>query len=140
MPINALTVRRTIKMEIRTFTSFWNMERKLYAIYDVSLPFPISLKVVGAFLLAGIPWWSLMGLLHIPFGTFWFLWLAVPAALGFIASKPWFQKKTLFEFLMSQVIYLAQPKRLAGFRNIDYQFNKKYRVTTRVFKRNPKED
>jgi hypothetical protein len=127
-------------MEIRTFTNFWNMERKLYSIYDINLPMPISLKVVGAFLLVGIPWWALMAFLHIPFGDFFVFWVLPPILLGFMASKPWFQKKTLAEFLLSQVNYYRQPKRLAGFRAIDYEFDKKYRFITKVFKRNSKDN
>lgn len=127
-------------MEIRTFTSFWNMERKLYSIYDMNLPVPISLKVAGAFLLAGLPWWGILGLLNVPFGAFWMFWIMPPAALGFVASKPWFQKKTLASFLISQVTYYLQPKRLAGLRGIDYEFDKKYKITTKIFRRNSKED
>lgn len=127
-------------MEIRTFTNFWNMERKLYSIYDVNLPMPISLKVVGAFLLAGIPWWAMMSMLHIPFGDFVIIWILPPVALGYIASKPIFQKKTFIEFLISQANYLRQPKRLAGFRSVDYQFDKKYRFMTKIFKQTSKDN
>lgn len=126
-------------MEIRTFTNFWNMEKKLYSIYDVSLPMPISLKVVGAFLLTGVPWWGLLAVLNVPFGDFFVLWILPPVALGYIASKPIFQKKTLPEFLLSQIRYLRQPKRLAGFRTMDYSYDKKYKFVTKVFRRN-KED
>lgn len=120
-------------MEIRTFTSFWNMERKLYAIYDVTLPVPISLKVAGAFLATGIPWWGLMSVLNIPFGQFAVMWIFPPVILGYIASKPIFQKKTFIAFLMSQANYLKEPKRLAGFRAIDYEFDKKHRFITKIF-------
>lgn len=112
------------------------MEKKLYAIYDVSLPMPISLKVAGAFLATGIPWWGLLSLLHVSLADFAVFWIFPPVILGYIASKPIFQKKSFFEFLISQIKYMNQPKRLAGFRDIDYQYNKKYRFITKVFKRN----
>lgn len=123
-------------MEIRTFTNFWNMERKLYAIYDVSLPMPISLKVAGAFLATGIPWGGLMMLLHIPFGSAAVLWILPPVAFGYVASKPIFQKKTFIAFLISQAKFLGEPKRLGGFRRIDYKYNQPYRITTKIFTRN----
>lgn len=126
-------------MEIRTFTNFWNMERKLYAIYDVSLPMPISLKVAGAFLLTGIPWWGLLALLNVPFGQFFIFWIFPPVGFGYLASKPIFQKKTLIEFLISQVKYMNEPKKLSGFRAIEHQFNTKYRLTVKVFKRTKKD-
>lgn len=123
-------------MEIRTFTNFWNMERKLYAIYDVSLPMPISLKVAGAFLATGIPWGGLMMLLHIPFGSAAVLWILPPVAFGYVASKPIFQKKTFIAFLISQAKFLGEPKRLGGFRSIDYKYNQPYRITIKIFTRN----
>jgi hypothetical protein len=127
-------------MEIRTFTNFWNMERKLYAIYDVSLPMPISLKVAGAFLATGIPWAGLMLLLNIPFGSAAVLWILPPVAFGYIASKPIFQKKTFAAFLISQAKFLSEPKRLAGFRNVDYKYDTKYRIITKIFTRNSKDN
>lgn len=136
MPINGANTRKTKTMEIRTFTNFWNMERKLYSIYDVSLPMPISLKVVGAFLATGIPWGGLMMLLHIPFGSAAVLWILPPAAFGYVASKPIFQKKTFFAFLTSQAKFLGEPKRLAGFRKMDFSYHTKYNVIVKIFKRN----
>lgn len=115
------------------------MEKKLYAIYDVSLPMPISLKVAGAFLITGIPWWGLMALLHIPFGTFWILWIFPPIAIGWAASKPIYQKKTLIEFVVSKIRFMFQPKRLAGSRPINYPLDETLELKTKIFKRHPED-
>ena len=81
-----------------------------------------------------------MILLHVPFGDLFVLWIFPPMVLGYVASKPWFQKKTFVEFLLSQITYLRQPKRLAGFRTMDYQYDKKYRFIVKVFKQNSKDN
>ena len=138
MPIACIKQKEKL-MEIRTFTNFWNMEKKLYAIYDLSLPVPISLRVVGAFLLTGLPWWGLMALLHIPFGSFIVFWVLPPILLGYMASKPMFQKKTLMEFLISQATYFTQPKKLGGLREIDNSYGS-YKIATKIFKRNSKDN
>lgn len=123
-------------MEVRTFTNFWNMERKLYAIYDVSLPMPISLKVAGAFLIAAIPWWGLMILLHIPFSNPWYLfWIIPPAALGYAASKPIFQRKTIGQAVLSMLRFLTQPKRLAGLRTPSFAIDGKFNMISKIFTR-----
>lgn len=126
-------------MEVRTFTNFWNMERKLYAIYDVSLPMPISLKVAGAFLIAAIPWWGLMILFHIPFSNPWYLiWIIPPAALGYVASKPIFQRKTIGQAALSMFRFFMQPKRLAGLRTPTFTIDEKFNMITKIFTRNTK--
>lgn len=125
-------------MEIRTFTSFWNMERKLYAIYDISLPVPISLKVLGAFVATGIPWWILLALLQVPFTNPWYLlYIAVPIPVAVAASRPIYQKKTFSQFAFSLTKHFAEPKQLAGLRNIDQPLDVEYQVKARVFKRAP---
>jgi hypothetical protein len=132
---------RTRTMEVRTFTNFWNMERKLYAIYDVSLPVPVSLKVVGAFAVVAVPWWGLMILLHIPFANPWYLfWILPPGILGYVASKPIWQKKTIIQYLQSWFRYMSEPKRLAGLREPDYKVDEEYSLTTKIFSRKSQKD
>ncbi len=99
-------------MEIRTFTSFWRVERKLYSLYDVALPMPISLTVVGVFAATGIPWFLICFLLHIPFAppVGYLVWLAPPAALAYFGSRPIFEGKTLFQYLKSQFSFLLENK------------------------------
>jgi phosphate/sulfate permease len=123
-------------MEIRTFTSFWNTERKLYAIYDISLPVPISLKVVGAFAAAAVPWAGLMTLLHVPFtNPAYLIWIIPPLFLGFIASKPIYQRKSIVQYATSLAKFYTQPKRLAGLRTPQHDVDREYNVITKVFRR-----
>lgn len=125
-------------MEVRTFTNFWNMERKIYSIYDISLPVPVSLKVVGAFLITGIPWWLLLFILQVPFNNpFYLLYIIVPIPAAVAVSRPIFQRKTVTQFVGSLLKYYNEPKRLAGLRNLEYPLDKKTRLTFKVFTRTP---
>lgn len=124
-------------MEVKTFTSFWNMEKKLYAIEDVALPMPIPLTVAMVFLGVGIPWFVLMHLLHVPFANAFgiLLWLGPPSGLAFISNRPIFQKKTFFQFLSSMFSYVQQPKRLAGLRRPNYVVDSHTKIKLQVFTR-----
>lgn len=102
-------------MQVKTFTSFWTMEKKLYAIYDWSLPAPIPLRVVGVFALVGIPWWVFLGVVHFPFGTPWYLvWLIPPGFLAWFGSRPIFEGKTLFQYALSRIKFLFENRRYKG--------------------------
>lgn len=106
-------------MQVRTYTSFWSTERKLYAIQDVTLPTPVPLKTLGVFTLAALPWGLIMGALHVPFGGFGILvWLGPPVALAWFGSRPnsIFDGKTLFQWLRSRALYMfTESKRYKGF-------------------------
>ena len=126
-------------MEVRTFTSFWNMERKLYSFYDVALPVPVSLRVAGVFLVVALPWWGLFLLLHIPFNNPSYLfWIIPPVGLAYMATKPIFQGKTIGQFVKSMALFYIQPKKLNGFRRQKYLTNQKYQIVNRVFVRDEK--
>lgn len=107
-------------MEVRTYTDFWEMERKLYALNDVSLPFPLPLRTVGVFALVGVPWMGLLAFIGIPFdATWWLFWLLPPAAIGYFASKQIFERKTLIQYGLSRFKFLSQAKRYKGLREWD---------------------
>lgn len=98
-------------MEIKNYTSFWNLEKKIYSFYDVQLPMPLSLRVLGVFVVVGAPWALLMWLLHVPIGPPWFLiWLVPPIGIAYLSSRPLLEKKNLVEYLSSWVTYLRQNR------------------------------
>jgi hypothetical protein len=116
-------------MEVRTFTSFWALEKKLYTINDITLPFPVSLRVLGVFVASGIPWWGLMLLLNIPWGSPWYLiWLIPPVGLAWGGSKEIFEKKTLFQYVRSHIQYLFENK---GYKGLEPDLNK-YNETIQI--------
>ena len=125
-------------MEIRTFTSFWDLEKKLYSIYDFQMPFPISLRVIGVFAGTGVPWWGLLSILQVSFGSPWYLiWVIPPAFFAWFGSKPIFEKKTLFQYLRSRIQYLFENK---NYKRLEPDLNKydvPIEVTQNVMTRKP---
>lgn len=99
-------------IEVKNYTPFWSLEKKIYSFYDVQLPFPISLTLVGVFVAVGIPWGFLMWLLHVPFGTPWYLvWIVPPGVVAWFSNKPIFEGKTLIEYVKSRVHYLTENRK-----------------------------
>ena len=99
-------------IEVKNYTPFWNLEKKVYSFYDVQLPMPISLTVLGVFVATAVPWGLLMWLLHVPFSTPWYLiWIIPPGLLAWLGNKPIFEGKNLLQYLKSRVTHLFENKR-----------------------------
>lgn len=102
-------------MELRTFTHLWQVERRLYKLYDYTLPMPVSVRQLGIVAGAGIPWVILMKILHVPFAPPFghLIWIAPPALLAWYANKPVAEGKRLSELVLSRLRYWGQAKRYA---------------------------
>lgn len=123
-------------MEVKTYTDFWSMEKKLYSIYDFSLPAPISLRAVAIFLAVGAPWVGLMALLHVPFDPPWFLiYLAPPGFLAYFGARPIFENKTIFQVISSRIKYIFQSKYYKGLTPMIDDTKVEYIVTSKVWQR-----
>lgn len=94
-------------MELRTYTGLWNVEKRLYKFYDISLPYPVSVKQIGILIGAAIPWLFLMSTLGVPFAPPFghILWLAPPVALAWWGNKPVAEGKNLPDYIQSQLSY-----------------------------------
>lgn len=98
-------------MEIKTYTDLWSMEKKLYAIYDLQLPAPVSLRAVGIFMALGIPWMAAMAFLQVPLSPPLFLiYIIPPSVLAWLGAKPLFEGKNLFQYLSSRAKFLFQSR------------------------------
>lgn len=92
-------------MQARTYTSLWRVERRIYRIYDVNLPYAVTVRQIGVF--AGIVaiWIPIMLLFRIPANTsFGFVaWVGPPILLAYLSNRPLAENKTLTELLFSEV-------------------------------------
>lgn len=129
-------------MEIRTFTSFWNQEKKLYSINDIALPFAIPLRTLGVLLLSGVPYWVLLGaILHVPIdnGLMLIIYVGPPALLGWLGSRPVLEGKTLMQFLRSHALYwISEAKDWKGLTPNREGVNASYEASYRVYRRDLK--
>jgi hypothetical protein len=109
-------------MEIKNYTSFWSLERKVYSFYDVQLPIPLSLRVLAVFVGTGIPWWLVVALLQVPFGPPWYLvYVIPPGVLAWVSNKPIFEGKTLFEYLKTRAGHLLENR---SYKRLEPDLNK----------------
>lgn len=120
-------------LELRTHTTLWQVEKRLYKIYDFTLPMPVSVKQLGIFFSVGVPWVLLMKLVHLPFHTPWhLLWIAPPAIGTWYANKPVAEGKRLIEFLSSQIRYFFQAEMFARLR--PFKPDRAYAVRAEVWR------
>lgn len=104
-------------MEIRTFTNFWNMEKKVYSIYDLQLPVPVPIKSVAVFGAVGLPYWLILNIFGVPFNLnalMIIIWLGLPVSAAFFSNKPIFQGKNIVDFTKSQMNFILESKKYKG--------------------------
>jgi hypothetical protein len=102
-------------VELRTHTNLWQVEKRLYKVYDIVLPVPVSIRQLAVVFAVGVPWLMFMKIIGVPFSPPFghLVWLAPPAIVAWWANKPVAEGKRLIELLGSQVRYLRQPSQFA---------------------------
>jgi hypothetical protein len=121
-------------IELRTHTGLWRIEKRLYKLYDFTLPMPVSVKQLGIFAVVGIPWLILMNLIGVPFAPPFghLIWVAPPALVTWWANKPIAEGKRLGEIISSQVKYVFQARKFARMR--PFQMDRVHRVHASVWR------
>lgn len=97
--------------KVRSYTSIWSVEKVLYAINDLQLPFPITftqmtwfiVTLFAVMLLGDLPPLSLID------GAF-LKYVGLPAGLTWFMSQKTFDNKKPLGFLRSVINYLIAPK------------------------------
>lgn len=97
--------------KIRSYTSIWNVEKVLYAINDVNLPFPVTFTQITWFVLtefiiilfADVPPLSMIE------GAF-LKYFGIPVAFTWFMSQKTFDGKKPYSFLKSMATYAMRPK------------------------------
>lgn len=105
-------------MELRTYTSLWQIERRLYRLDDITLPTPPTYRQIGIFFGFGLPWIGLMALLQVPLMSQWgFPLYAVPViGIPIFANRPVAESKTGLELVASQLRFFTRGRTLAALR------------------------
>lgn len=103
-----------------THTNIFNQPKKLYAIYEWTLPAPVTFRQLGLFVLGALVWCPLMFILGVPISTsFGFMiWVSAPVALAVFGSKPIYEDKNIFEYIGGVVNYFGEPKRIMDGRGV----------------------
>lgn len=98
--------------KIKSYTGIWNVEKVLYSINDVNLPFPITFTQMTWFVLTEffiILFGSIPPLSMIE-GAF-LKYFGIPVALTWFMSQKTFDGKKPYSFLKSMTGYAVRPKR-----------------------------
>ncbi len=119
--------------KIRSYTSIWSVEKVLYSINDLKLPFPISftqmtwfvLSLFVMILLGNLPPFSLIE------GAF-LKYLGIPVGLTWFMSQKTFDGKRPFSFLTSVITFVFRPKRTFAGKKVTLRSLKQNQPTTIV--------
>lgn len=104
-------------MELPTYSAAFGFEKRLYAIYDLELPVPVSLFQAGVFLLALAATLATTTILGVGLSaaSAW-LFVVPPATAAYLASRPLADGKRPHHWLVSQARHLTEPRSLARLR------------------------
>lgn len=107
-------------LEAKTYTNIWNQDKKLYSIYELELPTPVSFRQIGLFFIGALLWAPLMYVLHVPISNAggFILWVAPPFVLAWIGNRPIFEDKTLFQWLFGFIGFFFEPKAIMDGRAV----------------------
>lgn len=115
-------------MEVKNYTNIWSEEKKLYSIYEWTLPTPIGFRQIGLFALGAVIWCPIMAVLSVPIGTAlgFFFWFAPPVVLAIVGNgkSSLFESKSIFQYLRSIIGYLFQPKVILDGRGVNIKEEK----------------
>jgi hypothetical protein len=102
-------------VDLPTYTSIFHVERKLYKVHDVELPYPVDLLQLGVFGVTLLVIVAVVHALHLGFDLDW-LWIYVvpPGAAAWAVSRPLLEAKRPHQWLLAQLRYLLEPRLLHG--------------------------
>lgn len=105
--------------KIRSYTSIWNVEKVIYAINDLKLPFPITFNQMTWFVLS---LFLVIFLANVPPLSFidgaLLKYLGIPGFIAWFMSQKSFDGKKPIGFLRSIFRYYSSPKVMYGEKKI----------------------
>ena len=111
---------------LKSYTSIWKVEKVLYGIQDVTLPFPLTFSQMAW--LAG----SLLAVIFIFDGlpplcytdNFLIKYVVIPAGITWFMSKRTFDGKKPYSFLKSALLYMVRPRLTYAGKKVAYKKEK----------------
>lgn len=105
-------------IELNTHTGLWHVEKKIYRIYDVTLPVPLGVRQIVVALGFGVPWIWLVHLLRVPFHPpfGYLIYLVPPGLLAWSSGRSMLENKSMLQYVSSQLRFVGEPKQLNRFR------------------------
>jgi len=121
--------------KVRSYTSIWSVEKVLYAINDLQLPFPITFTQMTWFI---VSLFAVMLLGDLPplssiDGAF-LKYVGVPAGLTWFMSQKTFDNKKPMGFLRSVINYAITPKLTYAGKPVKSQKEKQTAAVTYVWR------
>ncbi|MBO0422299.1 conjugal transfer protein [Enterococcus plantarum] len=105
--------------KIKSYTSIWSVEKVIYAINDLQLPFPITFTQMTWFVLSVL---FVMMFSQIPPLSFingaFLKYLGLPVAFTWFMSQKTFDGKKPYGFLKSIISYLLRSKLTYAFKPV----------------------
>ena len=110
---------------IKSYTGLWNVEKVLYSVNDLQLPFPVTFTQMA--------WFVAMLMVVVMFGNVPPLslidgallkYVGIPLGVTWFMAKKTFDGKKPYNFLRSAILYFARPKRTFAGRTVKYKKQK----------------
>jgi hypothetical protein len=103
------------EIELPVYTSIFRLQRRLYRVYDIELPVPITFPQVAAFLLAAFVDVIVLRAVGVELspGTAW-LYLVPPAVAAWLANRRISDERSPVDWVAAQVRHLVEPRTLTG--------------------------
>lgn len=121
--------------KVRSYTSIWSVEKVLYAINDLQLPFPITFTQMTWFIVSLFAVMLLGDLPPLSFIDGAFLkYVGIPAGLTWFMSQKTFDNKKPMGFLRSVLNYAITPKLTYAGKSVKSQKEKQTAAVTYVWR------
>lgn len=104
------------EIELPVYTSIFRLQRRLYRVYDVDLPAPVTFPQVVAFLLAAFVTVVALRMIGVDLtpGSAW-VFLVPPAMAAWVANRRISDERSPAQWCASQLRHLVEPRTLTSF-------------------------
>lgn len=104
---------------LRSYNRVWRIERVIYRLEKIRLPFPVSFRQIGFFLIAWFLMKKLSGIEWIAQQSFVLRLILIPGAFAWFMTKYQFDGKPPHLFFWSLITYYFEPHKLARYRPVN---------------------